>query len=265
MKNITYIILNAFLLLFVVSCSGRKQEQRDYERMMAIYDEVEQQLGTDTIKDDNALVLQSDIYSARFYAEEQQNKIERRRVAMRRTVIFGTVFGLLLLGFAFYALSQWRKTKRHNLILAQQITEAKDNKENNDETSDSQNITTIKLSDLSDAELYAYLRELIENEKLFLDPEFDRQTLIYRTGLSKDRIGAAFARGSEHERITTLVRELRLDYAIHLMDEKSDLTIEQICLASGFTNPDTFTRNFKSKFGMTPTDYRDKASKGTNI
>ena len=259
MKNIAYIILNAFLLLLVVSCRGRKQEQRDYERMMAIYDEVEQQLGRDTISGEDAFVLQSDIYSARFYAEEQQNKIERKRVAMRRTVIFGTAFGLLLLGFAFYALRQWRKTKRQNLILAQQITEAVEYKEKYKEfkpTTEKQPLPT-NLSALSDAELFEYLRDLIENERLYLDPQFDRQTLISRTGLSKDRIGAAFAQGSEHERITTFVRELRLAHAIHLMNEQPDLTIEQICLTSGFTNADTFTRNFKAKYGMTPTAYRE--------
>ena len=112
------------------------------------------------------------------------------------------------------------------------------------------------LSTLSDADLFDYLRDLIEREQLFLDPRFERQTLIKRTGLSKERIGAAFAQGSDHERLTTLVRELRLDYAVHLMNESPDFTIEQVCQASGFTNADTFTRNFKAKYGMTPTAYR---------
>lgn len=259
MKNIAYIILDTFLLLFLVSCNGKKEAQRNYERMMAIYDEVEQQLGSDTISEENALVLQSDIYSVRFYAEEQQNKIERKRVAMRRTVIFGSAFGLLLIAFAYYVYNQWRKTKRHNLILAQQITEAVEYKEKYKELKPTKVELPSKktLNGMTDNELFTFLRELIESEKLYLDPQFDRQTLITRTGLSKDRIGAAFAQGSEHERITTLVRELRLDYAIHLMNEQPDITIEQLCLNSGFTNADTFARNFKAKYGMTPTAYRD--------
>lgn len=247
MKNIAYIIF-AFLLTFLVSCKGEKQEQRDYERMMEIYDEVEQQLGHDTICGENVYILKSDIYSARFYAEEQHNKIERRRVVMRRTVIIGSTFCLLLIGFAFYSFFQWRRTKRNNLVHEQKV--------DLNTTPEKQPLPT-NLSTLSDEELFEYLRQLIENEKLYLDPEFDRQTLISRTGLSKDRIGAAFAQGSEHERITTFVRELRLDYAIHLMREHRDLSIEQICLNSGFANADTFTRNFKAKYGMTPTAYRE--------
>ena len=91
---------------------------------------------------------------------------------------------------------------------------------------------------------------------MYLNPNFERQTLIDRTGLSKERIGAAFAQGSDHERLTTLVREMRLDYAVRLMNEQPELTVEQVSQASGFTNADTFTRNFKAKFGMTPTAYR---------
>ena len=110
--------------------------------------------------------------------------------------------------------------------------------------------------ELSDAELFAYLRDLIEREQLFLNPNFERQTLITLTGLSKERIGAAFSQGSGHGRLTTLVTELRLDYAVRLMNEHPDLSVEKVCQASGFISADTFTRNFRAKFGMTPTAYR---------
>lgn len=114
----------------------------------------------------------------------------------------------------------------------------------------------VDLSTLNDAELFNYLRDLIEGEKLFLDEHFNRQSLIQRTGLSKERIGAAFSQSSEHGQLTNLVRELRLDYAVRLMNEQPGLTIEQVCQASGFANPDTFARVFKARFGMTPTAYR---------
>jgi transcriptional regulator GlxA family with amidase domain len=181
---------------------------------------------------------------------------------MTRTVIGFT--GLLILLFAIYSVVQWFKTKRHNRFLAQQITEtaaykAKYRALENEEHSTSQTpqpTSQAPLSTLSDTELFTYLRNLIESEKLYLAPNFERQILIDRTGLSKERIGAAFAQGSDHERLTTLIRELRLDHAVHLMNEHPEFTVEQVCQASGFANADTFTRNFKAKFGMTPTAYR---------
>jgi len=58
--------------------------------------------------------------------------------------------------------------------------------------------------------------------RLFLQPDFGRQTLIDRTGLSKDRIGAAFAQGSDSSSLPAYVRELRLDYAVRMMNDQLD-------------------------------------------
>jgi AraC-like DNA-binding protein len=117
----------------------------------------------------------------------------------------------------------------------------------------------ISISDvtaITDEQLFLFMRDLIENEQLFLQPDFSRQTLIDRTGLSKERIGAAFAQGSDSASLPAYVRELRLDYAVRLMNDKPELTVEQVSMASGFTSADTFTRNFRAKFGMTPTTYK---------
>lgn len=268
-----------------------------YDEMLAIYDEVELLLGTDTLNANYAEILygrakvaevqghkdeaisywkrhdelntllgdkllhsKAHLYAARFNAQEQQREIERHRDAVRRARMTGFgigIAGLLILVFALYVLAQWRKTQYRNRILAQQITDAVEYKDKFKELNQTSNfqLETPNYSSLSDAELFAYLRSLIESEQLFLNPNFERQTLIDRTGLSKERIGAAFAQGSEHERLTTLIRELRLDYAVRLMNEQPMLTVEQVCQASGFTRADTFTRNFKAKFGMTPSAY----------
>ena len=301
---------------FMITSALRKLEE--YDRVLAIYDEVERELGTDTLNANYVEILRgraeaadaqgrraeaksywkryaalnellterllqgkAHLYAARFRAQEQQREIEQQREATRRAVASRTVIGfigLLIFLFALYAVGQWRKMQRHNRILAQQITEAVEYKEKYKELKRSVEATTTcqkedsSLSTLnsklptnnsqlptensSDTDLFAYLRDLIEREQLFLNPQFERQTLINRTGLSKERIGAAFAQGSGHERLTTLVREMRLDYAVRLMNEQPELTIEQVCQASGFANADTFTRNFRAKFGMTPTAYR---------
>ena len=269
----------------------------EYDKMLAIYDEVEQLMDSDTLNANYAEILygramaakaqglnadainylerhnelntllnerllqgKAHLYAARYKAQEQQMEIERHREAARRakmTVSTVGIIGLLILLFAIYAFIQWRNTHRRNRILAQQITEAIEYKEKYRELSTpNSTLQTSNLSELSDAELFAYLRDLIEREQLFLNPNFERQTLITLTGLSKERIGAAFSQGSGHGRLTTLVTELRLDYAVRLMNEQPDLSIEKVCQASGFISADTFTRNFRAKFGMTPTAYR---------
>ena len=202
---------------------------------------------------------------ARYNALQQQMEAERQRDAAQRAKESRKVTGfvsLLILLFAIYVFWQWRKTNKQNKILAQQIRDAVEYKEKYRElsTQNSQLQNNSKLytlnSTLSEAELSSYLCALIENEKLYLNPLFDRQTLIDRTGLSKERIGAAFSQGSEYERLTTLVRELRLSHAVRLMNENPEMSLEQVCTASGFSNTVSFYRSFKTKFGMTPSQFR---------
>ena len=296
----------------------------EYASMLAIYDEMEQRLGNDTLNEYYAEILQerakaaeaqkrfddanrywqrhnklkeqlhvdllqskADLYTARFQAQRQQREIEQQREATRRAELSRTVIGfigLFILLIALIVVWRWRKTQQRNRILAQQITEAVEYKdkysklkrsieaegsgdlksptqggqiENSAElTAPETQILASNPAELSDADLFIYLRDLIEREKLFLDPLFERQTLIERTGLTKERIGAAFSQGSDHGRLTTVVTELRLDYAVRLMNENHESSIEKVCQASGFSNADTFTRNFKAKYGMTPTAYR---------
>ena len=117
-------------------------------------------------------------------------------------------------------------------------------------------VESSDMTELTDEQLFLCLRDLIENEQLFLKPDFGRQTLIEHTGLSKERIGAAFAQGSDSVSLPAYVRELRLDYAVRLMNDQPDIAVELVSQASGFANADTFTRNFRAKYGMTPTTYK---------
>ena len=163
---------------------------------------------------------------------------------------------LLVMAFALYIFLQWRITQRRNRILVRQITEAVEYKDK---------YRALKQADTktdTTEQLFLYLRNLIENEQLFLQPDFGRQTLIDRTGLSKERIGAAFSQGSDSASLPAYVRELRLDYAVRLMNEKPELNVEQFSMASGFTSADTFTRNFRAKYGMTPTTYKQTQNQG---
>ena len=192
---------------------------------------------------------------------------------------------LIVIAFALYIFLQWRITQRRNRILVRQITEAVEYKDkyralkqaqNSNETTEpietkadtpepkpaSSEISISDFTALTDEQLFLCLRDLIENEKLFLQSDFGRQTLIDRTGLSKERIGAAFSQGSDSASLPAYVRELRLDYAVRLMNEKPEQNVEQVSMASGFTSADTFTRNFRAKYGMTPTTYKQTQNQG---
>ena len=234
------------------------------------------------------------IYDTQGKERQIAEQSARNRFVTSISLALGAVV-MLVLAFALYVFLQWRITQRRNRIMARQMTEVVEYKEKyralkqktlsqplsesegsdntqSEETVEVQVPSTslpdregqeggshISVSDgtaITDEQLFLFLRDLIENEQLFLQPDFGRQTLIERTGLSKDRIGAAFAQGSDSASLPAYVRELRLDHAVRLMNDKPELTVEQVSMASGFTSADTFTRNFRAKFGMTPTTYK---------
>ncbi len=55
----------------------------------------------------------------------------------------------------------------------------------------------------------------------------------------------------------TYLRNLRLEKARDML-ENGHLQIKQIGLQTGLVNDSHFTRDFKKKFGLTPTEYRKK-------
>ena len=231
---------------------------------------------------DTALVRQKRSESAElatvYDTQGKERQIAEQRAGKRLFTaisIAAVILALLIFTFAVYVFRQWRGTKEKNRVLVDQINEALEYKKKYKELLVSPKIADDKglnkitpgasvgeglsisdFTELSDEQLFLCLRDLIENEQLFLKPDFGRQTLIEHTGLSKERIGAAFAQGSDSVSLPAYVRELRLDYAVRMMNDQPDIAVELISQASGFTNADTFTRNFRAKYGMTPTTYK---------
>ena len=212
---------------------------------------------------DTALVRQKRSESAELATIYDTHGKERKILEQRAENRFVTaisiaiaILALLILAFAVYIFHQWRNTKKRNRILVEQINEALEYKKKFKKEQVAEPVAVSDMTTLSDEQLFLCLRDLIENEKLFLKPDFGRQTLIDHTGLSKERIGAAFAQGSDSVSLPAYVRELRLDYAVRLMNDQPDIAVEMVSQSSGFTNADTFTRNFRAKYGMTPTTYK---------
>jgi two-component system response regulator YesN len=50
---------------------------------------------------------------------------------------------------------------------------------------------------------------------------------------------------------------VRIDKAKKLLEE-SELSIKEICISCGYTDPNYFSRSFKKNVGVTPTEYKDR-------
>ncbi len=304
-----------------------------YDRMLAIYDEVEQSMADDTLNANFADILRgraevaesqgrtvaangywrryadlsqqlsdsllrgkAHLFAARYHAQEQQREIERQRADAAHTrqvaLVLGIVAGLLLM-LVGILLSYQRIIRRKNRVLAREIAESIEYKEKYRKTlsqktfpqplpegrevgtpaneaaealsgksiytpTSSEEQGEGILGDGSDAQLFRFLREAILRDELFLNPLFDRQQLMDTYHLSKDRIGAAFKQGSEFESLIDFLNDCRLDYSAKLLSSRPDMTIGEVSAASGFASVNTFGRNFKRKFTLTPSQYREQ-------
>ncbi|MBO6144152.1 MAG: AraC family transcriptional regulator [Prevotella sp.] len=218
-------------------------------------------------------------------SERQQQEAEARAERNRIMAIAAVIVALLAVGLAIVVIRRKRIVSQKNRALVRQIDEAMKYKElyiqaqpqhtlnddtglpdaEADETDDAaipadaptRSLST-DLSSMSDAQLFQFFRETILRDELFLNPSFDRQQLMDAYHLSKDRIGAAFKQGSEFESLIDFLNDCRLDYSTTLLATRPDMTICEVAAASGFASLNTFGRNFKRKFTLTPSQYREQ-------
>lgn len=171
----------------------------------------------------------------------------------------------MLISFvAFLILYQLRSTRRKNAVLSREIAENFDYKTRYLKLKSHPELTTARkdtesiphLAAMTDAELFDFLSVVIAGEQLYLNPLFERRNLMDRFGLSKDRIGAAFSQGSPYASLANYVNECRLGYSTTLLTTRPDLSIADVAAASGFANSSVFSRNFKERYTITPSEFR---------
>ena len=109
---------------------------------------------------------------------------------------------------------------------------------------------------LTDEQLFQHINDVIVRERLFLDSRFERQTIMDRFQLSKERVGAIFAKGSQYAKLTDYTQELRLEYSTILLSDNPDKSISQVADESGFSSYSYYCKCFRQRFGMTPSEFR---------
>ena len=95
----------------------------------------------------------------------------------------------------------------------------------------------------------------ITKDKLFCRPDFGRDDLTRMMGVDKNTLPGLIARFTGTN-VVWYVNSKRMDYAASLMKSHPEYTLNAIAEACGIKSPSTFISNFKTTFGMTPSEYR---------
>ncbi len=221
-------------------------------------------------------------YAARYHDQEQKLEIAQINAESQRKtiIIWAAVIIILLVSiFACWLLRQWRVIRRKNLVLVEQIGEAIEYKEKYEAVADDGKKSSdtkrekavpvtpaiesdlLSLDDISDDELFRRLRHAIKHEHLYLDPSLDRQKIMDIFQLSRHRVGAAFAQGSEFASLSDFIRDCRLEYSCNLLVTRPDLSIKEVAAKSGFNYASNYSSDFKNRYTMTPSNYRELKAK----
>lgn len=209
---------------------------------------------------------------ARYNALQKQMEAERQQAKASRASFMAFAISILaLLAIAFAVIVIWknRAISRKNSVLVQQIDEAMNYKElylKEKQAHEPEPVAAdLDLSTLTDEQLFQHINEVIVREKLFLNPKFERQTIMDRFDLSKERVGAVFSKGSDYTKLSNYIQQLRLEYAAQLLAKQPDLSIVQIAAESGFSSHKYFTERFRLHYSMTPSEFRRASQQSGNL
>ena len=218
----------------------------------------------DTLKARQAQNTAQELAAVYHDKEQQQTIMQQEAENTRQKAIILIVVIVLIadMALAVIVLRKNRIIHRKNQSLAQQITEAMVYKEKYLQQMAESTHSAGEPTDpdkLTDEQLFQYINDVIVRERLFLASNFERQTIMDRFQLSKERVGAAFFKGSQYAKLTDYTQELCLEYSTFLMSSRPDMNISQIALDSGFSSYAYYGKCFRRRFGMTPTEFRQSS------
>ena len=239
------------------------QKMGNYKQAVDLYEQVLEI--QDTLKSRKAKNTALEL--AAIYHDKEQEQIilkqEAENTRQRHIIAIGILALLSITVLAVITLSHNKSIKRKNRFLAQQIADAVNYKKKYWEEMHTQaqkeEAKPKDLNSLTDEQLFHHIHEVIIQERLFLDANFGRQSVMDRFQLSKERVGAVFSKGSEHAKMSNYIQQLRLEYAARELTAYPNKSIVDIAVECGFSSSTYFANCFRHHFGIRPTDYRRNA------
>ncbi len=114
-----------------------------------------------------------------------------------------------------------------------------------------------RLSPPYDSELHRRLSVLMENERVFLDPELTFSAFVDRMGAPERAVRTLINQKLGHDHFRTFVNHYRVAEARRLLgDPDQPAKLITVALDSGFASLASFNRAFRAIEGRTPSDYR---------
>ena len=110
----------------------------------------------------------------------------------------------------------------------------------------------------SNEQLFLRLVELMKKQQSYTDADLNRETLAAMLGTNHRYVDEAIRECSDSASTKAFIDGYRVDHAARLLTATDD-PIALIAEMSGFANRTSFNEQFRSRYKMTPSEYRRAA------
>jgi AraC-like DNA-binding protein len=131
-----------------------------------------------------------------------------------------------------------------------------------DETSPSQKYKGSTLTALEKDDMRVRLISIMENERLFLNPDITLEDLAIKLSVSSKKL-SQLLNETFQQNYFDFINSYRIEEAKKIMTESTDskLTVLEVLYQAGFNSKSSFNTLFKNKVGLTPSEFKKTVQK----
>lgn len=129
---------------------------------------------------------------------------------------------------------------------------------------DESKLRPVNVSEEKNKSFFEKIEDIIDNKKLYLDPDLTLHNVSQATGIS-DRVVSQVIRQNTSLNFCDYINLKRLAYAKEILinTTKAEKNVLEILYEAGFNSKSVFNTQFKKHTGMSPTEYREKFYKNS--
>lgn len=200
--------------------------------------------------------------NALFHLNDRELELNRAKAdAHERKIMLFSAAGLLFLMLVIIAVlwRQYRTSLNRNRIAARQIDELSAQRSRIVSEADNADDAGHEGASSSDYNDFVIMVNKLVEEKLFLQPNFNRASIAAHTGLSRARV-IQLIQDFGNCTPNDFINRLKVDYSIRLIREHPEWTIDAIAEEAGYVSRSSYYQNFRKFYGLTPSQYRRQRS-----
>lgn len=191
---------------------------------------------------------------------EQEKRVALAEQSRARTMAWSAlIVAVLLLALCVLLVVHHRRLQQKNRELVARIRSQEEAEQRAEEAARLAEQSSDELS--REMQLFRRLQALLADEEVLRRPRLGRDELAEMLGTNRTYVADAVAACTEQRwSVSQYIAAVRVRRARYLIDNHPELSLGEICLACGFQSQGTFTRAYRTFYGITPSEYRKFAS-----